>query len=85
MDPALWKVKREEYEMFARDNNFILFEASASQGTNVNDMFVALANSILVNCRSELAVLKTDQQKDNIVLFDVPSERIKKDKSSGCC
>ena len=37
-----WKVSREEFQNFAALNNLTIFEASASKGTNVNEVIYSI-------------------------------------------
>ena len=76
-----WKVRSEEYTQFAENNSFKIYEASAFDGTNVNEMFIELSKLILASQREELSSVSVDRT-ESIVLF---RESVKPKKPSGCC
>ena len=69
--------------MFALQNQYIVFETSASTGVNVNEMFAELSKHILVTSKSELTEMKAD--RESIVLFEQPDANKKKKKKSSWC
>lgn len=87
-----WTVKREEYESFARENGYNLMEASASTGTNVQELFIELGRQVLQTNRHELAeVDDRDRQSrdgESLILFDFNErERRRKQNEANrkCC
>mmetsp|Transcript_15782 Transcript_15782/g.14280 ORF Transcript_15782/g.14280 Transcript_15782/m.14280 type:complete len:205 (+) Transcript_15782:42-656(+) len=81
----LWTVSKEEYESFANEFGFILFECSAESGTNVNNMFIELGRQILTNNRSQLAEIKVadvTERGDSVLLFNTET---KTNKRRYCC
>jgi hypothetical protein len=83
-----WRVRKEEYEAYARENNLALFECSASSGVNVYTMFVDLGKHILLTNRHLLTKVEPENgQTGNSIILAEFAERQKKDKKSSksCC
>jgi hypothetical protein len=74
----------EEYVVFAKDNEYTLFEASASTGLNVENIFIDLASQILHRNKSELAEVK-EERGESLVLFDLSPAAAKKRKGGKKC
>lgn len=88
LDKDLWRIQREEFEQFARERGFPLFECSASTGLNVNQMFTELGKQILVSNRSELTMVENEsngQTKNSIILAEFAERQRKEKKSKSCC
>eukprot|EP01040_Poterioochromonas_malhamensis_P010821 gene10823-11795_t len=86
--PDLWRVRKEEYESYAREIGVPLFECSASSGLNVNPMFTELAKQILLSHRSELTKVDSDatgQTGGSIILAEFAERQRKEKKQKSCC
>mmetsp|Transcript_14909 Transcript_14909/g.22430 ORF Transcript_14909/g.22430 Transcript_14909/m.22430 type:complete len:201 (-) Transcript_14909:117-719(-) len=77
----MWEVSREQFTLFAQENNLPVFETSASSGSNVEEVFKAVAQLVFDNNRGGLAELRESESQDSAVVFDLPSKK----KSSKCC
>jgi small GTP-binding protein len=77
-----WRVRKEEYELFAKSNDLILFETSASTGKNITQMFKEVSKLILLNSRELLSEMNI---QDNVSLFDFNAEDGTKKKKKRCC
>ena len=76
-----WQVRKEEYMLFAHEHKYTLFEASASSGLNVNEMFTEIGRQVLSKNKSELSLQKQTNERD-LVSFD---EKISNSNSRKCC
>jgi hypothetical protein len=88
LSPDQWRVRKEEYETYARENNLSLYECSASSGVNVGAMFVDLGKHILLTNRHALTKVEPENgQTGNSIILAEFADRQKKDKktSKSCC
>ena len=76
-----WQVRKEEFMLFAHEHKYTLFEASASSGLNVNEMFTEIGRQVLSKNKNELSLQKNTNERD-LVSFD---EKISKSDSRKCC
>ena len=72
------KVKKEEGEQYAKNNNINFFEVSAKEGTNVNKAFESFVKDILDNSSPNENYKKRQSKR-----LSVPIQTIKKKDS--CC
>lgn len=54
------KVAKEEAEEYAQENNLLYMETSAKAGTNVREIFVAIANKLPRKAKPEVKPLVVD-------------------------
>jgi hypothetical protein len=77
-----YQIKPEDYQRFAAENGYSLFEASAVTGLNVDNLFIHVARQVLVQNRAALAQVQRSSA-ENITLFRQDQQQaIKKSK---CC
>ena len=79
-----WKVRREDFELFAKEHDFVVFEASGKTGHNVQELFLELGRQILAKSRADLAEITDETRGESIVLFNLPPSERKK-HSKHCC
>ena len=82
-----WKVSRQEFMTFASDNSLKLFEASASNGLNVNEMFYELGKQVVAKFRVDLNLqTRENQSKQNVLLVSEGNNKAPgNSKASSCC
>ena len=72
------KVSKENGETFAKSHNLLFFEASAKNGTNVNESFLKLGEIII---KDEKFIENRDKNKTEYVISKNTSKKTKKK----CC
>ncbi|KAL7744813.1 hypothetical protein ACLKA6_007107 [Drosophila palustris] len=77
-DPDRKVVITEDAERFARQMDIQLFETSAKDNLNVEDMFLSITRQVL---NHKLRTASDEQQKDRIVVSNKKGNR----KSNKCC
>lgn len=87
MPKEFWTVGPEEYNSFAQENGFTIFECSASSGQNVKDLFVELGREVLQKNRHELTEVdeKPSRDGESLILFDFNEKERQKRKKGNCC
>lgn len=75
------KVSTEEAQSYSDDNNLLFMETSAKTATNVNEIFVAIAQKLPKSAAPRAGASTTN------VLLNTPAEPSKntKSKQGGCC
>lgn len=82
-----WRIRKEEFDQYARELNLPLYECSASSGLNVNKMFTELGKQILFTCRDQLTKVENEHngQTGNSIILAEFAERQRKEKKPGSC
>lgn len=83
-----WRVRREEFEAYAREVALPLYECSASSGLNVNSMFTELGKQILLTNKPQLTRVEADsngQTGNSIILAEFAERQRRERKSRSCC
>lgn len=76
-----WEVSEEDFISYARSMKLAIFTASAQSGSNVEEVFYALARQVLDKQRPALVEMRESESRESAVVFG----NISKKKKSGCC
>jgi len=86
LPPERWATSKEEFEAFAKDYDMEVIQASASTGSNVNEVFVSLGRTILSTNRAGLAQVETQESSEgSLILKEFAAKKKKKQRSNDCC
>ena len=87
LPPESWRVRKEEYETYAAQMGFPIYECSASSGLNVQNIFTDLGAEILKSSKDSLTKVENDPngQSGNSLILAEFAERQRREKKKGSC
>ena len=81
------QVTKEEAQKFAEDNFLVYYETSALNGSNIEEIFVKSATTLVE--KLEAGELQNELNSSGIKIFKYPNkvmeEKINQNKKGGCC
>ena len=81
------QVPKESAKKFAEENNLVFYETSALNGSNIEEIFVKSATTLVE--KLEAGELQNELNSSGIKIFKYPNkvmeEKINQNKKGGCC
>lgn len=85
--PEMWKVRREEYFAYSKELGVPVYECSASNGQNVQNVFNELGKIVLETQKGTLTIVEEDKDIDgkSLILSDFAGREKKNKSKQSCC